>query len=402
MNGGTDVRNLFRQLTPGYRLLMGPGPSEVNPRVLRAMSTELLGHLDPEFLEIMNQTMDLLRYVFQTENKLTIPMSGTGSAGMETIMANLLEPGDKAIICINGVFGQRMRDVAARCGAEVISVKAPWGDVIQPEQVSGTLKKVGKVKLIGIVHAETSTGVIQPLKEISRIAKQHDCLFVVDAVTSLGGIQLKVDEWGIDACYSGTQKALSCPPGLAPVTLSEKAIEVLNKRKNKVQSWYLDLTMIQNYWGKERFYHHTAPINMIYGLREALMIINEEGLEQRIARHELNSNALVAGLEAMGLEMVVKEKQHRLTTLTAVRAPKNVDDVKVRKYLLEKYGIEIGDGLGEFEGRVWRIGLMGEGSRQRNVLLLLVALGDALAAQGYKVDYNEALQAALSLYKERE
>jgi alanine-glyoxylate transaminase/serine-glyoxylate transaminase/serine-pyruvate transaminase len=387
----------YEQLNPGYRLLLGPGPVETSPRVLRAMSSNMLGHLDPQFLEVMNETMELLRYVFQTKNQLTLPMSGTGSAGMETVMVNLIEPGDKVVICVKGVFGQRLRDIAGRCGAEVISVEAPWGRPIEPQQVKDALEKAGGAKLVAIVHAETSTGVQQPLEEISKIAKDYGALFVVDAVTSLGGVELKVDEWGIDACYSGTQKALSCPPGLSPVTLGEKAREVLANRKTKVQSWYLDLTMIQNYWGKERFYHHTAPINMIYGLREALMIVKEEGLEARFERHKLNSKAFIKGVEAMGLEMVAPEG-YRLPTLNAVKIPEGIEDLKARKFLLEKYGIEIGGGLGDFKGKAWRVGLMGESSKRNNVILLLAALADAMSQQGYKADVGAAIQAALDVY----
>ena len=389
----------YKQLAPDYRLLLGPGPVEVSPRVLNAMSRPLYGHLDPEFLEIANETMEMLRYVFQTENKLTLPMSGTGSAGMETVMVNLLELGDEAIVCVNGVFGQRLRDIAKRCGAKVISVEAPWGEAIEADKVREAFKKSHKVKLVAIVHAETSTGVKQPLEEISKIAKENDALLVVDAVTSLGGTELKVDEWGIDACYSGTQKALSCPPGLSPVTLGKKAIEVLKNRKTKVNSWYLDLTMIQNYWGEKRTYHHTAPISMIYGLREALMMVCEEGLKERFDRHQLNSDAFVAGVEAMGLKMIVKNNEHRLPTLNAVGIPEGVQDATVRNYLLDKYGIEIGGGLGDFKGKAWRVGLMGESSKRNNVILLLGALGDALMSQGHKVDVGAGITAALEVYQ---
>ncbi len=387
----------YGQLRPGYRLLLGPGPVETSPRVLRAMSSNMLGHLDPQFLEFMNETMELLRKVFQTKNQLTLPMSGTGSAGMETALVNLIEPGDKVIICVHGVFGQRMRDIAGRCGAEVISVESPFGRPIEPESVKKAFEKAGKVKLVAVVHAETSTGILQPLTEISQIAKQYGALFVVDAVTSLGGVELKVDEWGIDACYSGTQKALSCPPGLAPVTFNDRAAEVINKRKAKVQSWYLDLSMIQSYWGKERFYHHTAPINMIYGLREALQIVLEEGLEARFARHKQNSEAFIKGIEAMGLSMIAPQG-YRLPTLNAVRIPDGVEDVGVRKHLLDKYGIEIGGGLGDFKGKAWRVGLMGESSKRNNVVLLLAALADGMGQQGHNADVGSAIQAALKVY----
>ncbi|MGI6188717.1 MAG: alanine--glyoxylate aminotransferase family protein [Clostridiales bacterium] len=387
----------FSQLKPGYRLLLGPGPVEVSPRVLRAMSANLLGHLDRQFLEIMNETTELLREVFQTKNKITFPISGTGSAGMETVMVNLIEPGDNVIVCINGVFGQRMRDIAERCGAQVYTVEAPFGKPIDPEDVKQAAKEAGKIKLISVVHAETSTGVLQPLPEMSEIAKKYDALFVVDAVTSLGGIDLRIDEWGIDACYSGTQKALSCPPGLSPVTLSSKAMETIAKRKTKVRSWYLDLSMIQAYWGEERLYHHTAPINMIYGLREALQIVLEEGLEERFNRHKQNSEAFIRGIEAMGLSMVPPEG-YRLPTLNAVRIPEGVEDMGVRNHLLNKYGIEVGGGLGDLKGKVWRVGFMGEASRRNNVLLLLVALADSMEQQGYKVNVGDSIQAALDVY----
>lgn len=387
----------YKQLNPSTRVLLGPGPSNVHPRVLKAMSTPLVGHLDPDFLEVMNETMELLRYVFQTRNELTIPMSGTGSAGMETLFVNLLEPGDKAVVCINGLFGQRMADIVERCGAELVTVEGEWGRIIEPDQVEEALKKAGGAKVVAIVHAETSTGVRQPLEEISKIAKKYDALFLVDTVTSLGGMEVKVDEWGIDASYSGTQKCLSCPPGLSPVTFSERAREVIKKRKTKVQSWYLDLSMIQNYWGKERFYHHTAPISMNYALREALMLIHEEGLEARFARHERNSKALTAGLEAMGLEMIAQEG-YRLPSLHAVKIPEGIDDAKTRKMLLEEFNIEIGGGLGDFKGKAWRIGLMGYSSTKNNVFLVLSALEAVLKAQGYKVEEGAGVKAAQEAY----
>ena len=314
-------------------------------------------------------------------------------------MVNLIEPGDNVITCVNGVFGQRMREIASRCGANVYSVEAPFGKPIDPADIEKKAKEVGQVKLISVVHAETSTGILQPLPEISKIAKEHDALFVVDAVTSLGGVQLKVDEWEIDACYSGTQKALSCPPGLSPVTISPRAAKAIGARKTKVQSWYLDLSMLQNYWGKERVYHHTAPINMIYGLREALQIVLEEGLEQRFFRHQQNSNAFIRGIEAMGLSMVAPSG-FRLPTLNAVMIPQGVNDLDARNYLLDKYGIEIGGGLGDFKGKAWRIGFMGESSKRNNVILLLAALGDAMDAQGHKADVGAAIEAALKVYKE--
>jgi len=396
------MKKNYRQLAPEYRLLLGPGPVEVSPRVLNAMSKPLYGHLDHKFLEIANETMELLRYVFKTKNYLTLPMSGTGSAGMETVMVNLIEPGDQVITCVCGVFGERIREMAKRFGAKVISVEAPYGEAIDVDKVKEAFKANKNIKLIAIVHAETSTGVKQPLEEISRLAKENDALLVVDAVTSLGGVKLEIDEWGIDACYSGTQKALSCPPGLSPVTMSEKALDAITNRKTKVSSWYLDLSMIKDYWGQERAYHHTAPINMIYGLREALLMVYEEDLDERLKRHQLNSDAFVAGVEAMGLDMVVKNKEHRLPTLNAVRIPEGVQDVPVREYLLDKYGIEVGGGLGDFKGKAWRVGLMGESSRRNNVILLLGALGDALINQGYKADVGLSITAALDVYREKQ
>ncbi|WP_180994253.1 pyridoxal-phosphate-dependent aminotransferase family protein [Bacillus sp. Marseille-P3661] len=393
---------MFTELNLPKRLLMGPGPSDVHPNVLRAMASPLVGHLDPAFLEIMNETMELLRQVFQTKNKVTLAMSGTGSAGMETIFVNLIEPGDKVVIGVNGLFGQRMVDVASRCGAEVIEITAPWGEIIQPEQVDYVLKQYSAdVKLVAVVHAETSTGVKQPLKELSEIVHSHNVLFVCDMVTSLGGIPTKIDEYHIDAAYSGTQKCLSAPPGLAPVTLSDRAVQVLSKRNSNVQSWYLDLSMIQNYWSNERFYHHTAPITMVYSLREALRLIVNEGLENVFNRHELYGGALHAGLEAMGLELLVK-KEHRLQQLTSVYIPNGVQDAEVRQRLLRKYNLEIGGGLGELKSKIWRIGLMGYNARQDNVTYLLAALEDVLREQGYHFISGAALEAANRYIRENE
>lgn len=387
----------YRELAPSDRVLLGPGPSGVDPRVLRAMSTPLLGHLDPEFLEIMNETGELLRYVFQTENTLTLAMSGTGSAGMDTVLSNLLEPGDKAIIAVCGVFGERMVDIALRNGAEVKVVQGEWGRIVEPEAVEAAFQEVPQAKLLAVVHAETSTGVLQPLTELAAIAHRHGALLVVDCVTSLGGVPVLIDEWDVDAAYSGTQKCLSCPPGLAPVTLNEKARAVLHQRKTKVPSWYLDLTMIERYWGQERFYHHTAPISMIYALREALRIVAEEGLEARWARHELNARAFLAGCEAMGLRPFAQEG-HRLPSLITLRIPEGVDDVAVRQFLLREYKIEIGGGLGPVKGQIWRVGLMGYNSNRLNITLALTALAEALKAQGYKASATAALEAADAVY----
>ncbi|WP_203362539.1 alanine--glyoxylate aminotransferase family protein [Bacillus sp. REN10] len=375
---------MISELLPPKRILMGPGPSDVHPHVLKSMVTPLLGHLDPAFLTIMDETMELLRQVYQTNNKATMAMSGTGSAGMETLFVNLIEPGDKVIIGVNGLFGERMVDVAERCGAEVIQVKAPWGQIIDPEQIKETLQDHKQVKAVAVVHAETSTGVRQPLEELSQIVHEHDALFICDMVTSLGGCPTDIDRIGVDAAYSGTQKCLSAPPGLAPVTFSSRAVDAMAKRKQKVQSWYLDLSMIQAYWSEdsERFYHHTAPITMIYSLREALRLIVNEGVENVFARHKLYGDELHTGLEEMGLSLLV-DREYRLSQLTSVKIPEGVDDVAVRKRLLEKYSLEIGGGLGELKGKVWRIGLMGYNARQENVTYLLAALQDVLKEQNY-------------------
>ena len=364
---------------PPQRILLGPGPSDVPARVLQALGAPTLGHLDPEYLKLMDETRQMLREVFQTQNEMTLAMSGTGSAGMETVAVNLLEPGDAAIVCVNGVFGTRMKDVFERCGARVHAIEAPWGETIPEERVAEALKAMPDAKVFGIVHAETSTGAHQPLEEISKLVHDAGALFAVDAVTSLGGLPLQVDAWGIDACYSGTQKCLSCPPGLSPVTFSPRALARMDARKTKVQSWYLDLGMIRNYWGADRVYHHTAPINMTYALREALAIVLEEGLEPRIARHRRNHLALRAGLEAIGLNFIPK---HSLTTLNAIHAPEGVDEAAVRRRLLNEYGIEIGAGLGPFKGKALRIGLMGSSSSERNVMLVLAALENILGRSG--------------------
>jgi alanine-glyoxylate transaminase/serine-glyoxylate transaminase/serine-pyruvate transaminase len=368
------------QLNPSPRVLLGPGPSDVHPRVLTAMATPLVGHLDPEFLLLMNETQDMLRQVFRTQNRLTFPVSGTGSAGMETCVVNLIEPGDKMVVCVNGVFGQRMTDVAQRAGAVVATIERPWGDVFGLGAIREVLRRV-RPKVLGIVHAETSTGAWQPLDGLGHLCHEHDTLLLLDTVTSLGGVPVDIDACGIDAVYSGTQKCLSCPPGLAPVSFSPRAVEVINRRKTKVQSWYLDMTMVQRYWGEERFYHHTAPITMIYALREALRLVLEEGLEARFARHLRNHRALKAGLAALGITYAAAEG-HQLPQLNAVRIPAGTDDLSTRKRLLSEFGIEIGGGLGDFKGKVWRIGLMGHASRPNNVLLVLAALEQCLGTSG--------------------
>ncbi|MEW5865596.1 MAG: alanine--glyoxylate aminotransferase family protein [Bacillota bacterium] len=375
---------------------MGPGPSSVHPRVLRAMSLPVLGHLDPEFLGIMNLTKDLLAKTFETGNEFTIPISGTGSAGMETALVNFIEPGDRVLVCINGLFGQRMTDIVERCGGDLAVVEAEWGKIIEPDEVRKALD-ARPAKLVAVVHAETSTGVLQPIEPIADIAHSYSAILVVDAVTSLGGVPVRVDASGIDVCYSGTQKCLSCPPGLAPITIGDSARRRLEGRKTKVQSWYLDLTMLHSYWGKERFYHHTAPVNMIYALYESLRIIHEEGLEARFARHKLHSDALKAGLTAMGLRLFAQEG-YRAPMLTSVEVPDGVEDASVRKYLLTRYRLEIGGGLGPLKGRIWRVGLMGHSCTRENVFLFLNALEDALLAQGYRLEPGIGVSAARDVY----
>ncbi len=365
-------------VNPAERLLMGPGPSPVPHRVLRALGSPTIGHLDPQYLAIMDETCELLRQIFRTKNALTFPVSGTGMAGMECIASNLIEPGDEVIVCINGVFGGRMQDMMERYGAKVHTVEMPWGEIFTREQIAKALDEHPKSKLVAIVHAETSTGAHQSLAGFAEVVHKHNALLVVDAVTSLGGHELNIDEWGIDACYSGTQKCLSCPPGLAPVTFGDRALARMDARKIKPQSWYLDVSMLRKYYSGgsgARFYHHTAPINMTYGLREALQIVVEEGLEKRIARHELAHRRLRSGLEEMGLRYVPQQSLH---TLNCVYAPKDVEEAKPRRRLLEEYGIEIGGGLGAMAGKAWRIGLMGHGATTRNVDLVLAALREIL------------------------
>ncbi|MCK4804379.1 MAG: alanine--glyoxylate aminotransferase family protein [Spirochaetes bacterium] len=371
------MADTFSELNTPKRILMGPGPSNVHPRVLKAMATPLVGHLDPEFLKIMNETQELLRKLFKTENRLTIPVSGTGSAGMETCLSNLIEEDDEVVVCVNGVFGQRMADIVGRNRAKLTRVDAEWGETISIEKIADALKGK-KVKLVAIVHAETSTGVRQPLEEISRLVHENGALFLVDTVTSLGGCPVEVDKWKIDACYSGTQKCLSCPPGLAPVTFSAAGERALADRASKVQSWYLDMNMVRKYWGSERLYHHTAPINMNYALHEALRLVLDEGLTARWQRHRDQHLALKAALEGLGLSYLA-DPDHQLPMLNAVSTPDGVDEAAVRKRLLDEFGIEIGGGLGEFKGKAWRIGLMGESATPRHVQAVTSALKTILS-----------------------
>jgi alanine-glyoxylate transaminase / serine-glyoxylate transaminase / serine-pyruvate transaminase len=372
--------NPVGQLNPPQRLLLGPGPSDVHPRVLTAMATPLLGHLDPAFLEIMQETQTLLRDAFRTKNALTFPISATGMAGMEACFVNLVEPGDKVVVCVNGFFGTRMVDIASRAGANVTVLEQAWGDIFDLNRIREIVQKA-RPKVLSIVQAETSTGALQPLEGLGKLCHEFDTLLIVDAVTSLGCVPLKVDEWELDAVYSCSQKGLSCPPGLSPVTFSPRAEDAMSRRKTKVQSWYLDLTMIRQYWGSDRAYHHTAPITMNYAIREGLRLVQEEGLEVRWARHQRNHKALKAGLEAIELKYSAKEG-HQLPQLNAVLIPTGVDDLTIRKRLLSEFGIEIGGGLGDFKGKVWRIGLMGHNSRPGPVFIVLGALEQCLRSAG--------------------
>ena len=391
----------FKALSPPSRLLLGPGPSMVHPRVFQALSTPLIGHLDPEFLKIMDDIQQMLRQLFRTRNPFTIPISGTGSAGMEAALVNTVEPGDTVLVGVNGVFGARMAAIVDRCGAKSIRVDAPWGRIIQPAAIEDALAQHAPVKAVAIVHAETSTGAHQPLQDIGALCRRHRALFIVDAVTSLGGMPVDVDGWGIDVCYSGTQKCLSCPPGLAPLTVGERALASIRARKTPCPSWYFDFTLIADYWvSAKRAYHHTAPVSMLYALREALRLIDEEGTAARFARHQLNSAALTAGLSALGCEPVA-EDGHRLTTLHCVLVPAGVDDTAVRAALLHEHGIEIGGGLGPLQGKAWRIGLMGESSSRANVWSLLSALDNMFVAKGWVERSGLALEAASRAYSER-
>jgi len=387
--------NDFRDIDPGERVLMGQGPSDVPPRVRQAIGAPCVGYLDPYFLSVMDDVQALLRYVFQTENPVTFAVSGTGTAGMETTLANLIEPGDEAVVCVKGFFGARMCEIVERLGGKLIRVDGEWGRAIDPDVVRKAIQGRNP-KVLAVVHAETSTGVCQPLEDLSSLADENGALFLVDCVTSLGGVDLPLDKIGIDAAYSGTQKCISCPPGLSPVSFSPAAVKVIENRKSPVSSWYLDMGLVSQYWGAARKYHHTAPINMTYALREALRIVAEEGLEARFARHLRNHRALVAGVEQMGLAMLVPEGE-RLPSLNAIRIPEGADDLKVRKALLNDFGLEIGGGLGDFAGKVWRVGLMGHSSSRKNVFLFLSAIESALKAQGVKSNPG-ALEAASSVY----
>lgn len=385
---------------PPVRTLMGPGPSDVNPRILEALSRPTIGHLDPEFIRLMDEIKFLLQYAFKTKNELTLPVSAPGSAGMEAVFVNLLERGDKAIVCINGAFGGRMKENVERCGATAITVMDEWGTAVNLDKVEAALKANPDAKMLAFVHAETSTGVLSDAEQLAALGHQYGVLVVVDAVTSLGGVPLKVDAWGIDAIYSGSQKCLSCIPGLSPVSFSPRAVEVIRSRKSKVQSWFLDMNLIMDYWGgrARRSYHHTAPINPLYGLHEALVCLHEEGLPQAWQRHAMQHRAFASGIEAMGLELIV-DSASRLPQLNAVGVPEGVDEGVVRAALLRQYDLEIGAGLGSLAGKIWRVGLMGYGASQKNVLLCLGALEAVLAEQGQALVRGRAVHAANEVYR---
>jgi alanine-glyoxylate transaminase/serine-glyoxylate transaminase/serine-pyruvate transaminase len=387
----------IRSFNPPIRTLMGPGPSDVHPRVLAAMARPTIGHLDPVFVNMMDELKLLLQYGFQTKNELTIPVSAPGSAGMETCFVNLVEPGEKVIVCQNGVFGGRMKENVERCGGVAVLVEAEWGRAVDPQRVEDALKKNPDAKIVAFVHAETSTGAQSDAKTISALARQYGCLTIVDAVTSLAGTPLKVDDWQLDAVYSGSQKCLSCTPGLSPVTFSPRAVEKIKARKSKVQSWFLDLNLVMGYWGGavKRAYHHTAPINPLYGLHEALVIMKDEGLENSWARHARMHGALRAGIEAMGLTFLVPEAE-RLPQLNSIRLPDGVDEAAIRQRLLNEFNLEIGAGLGALAGKVWRIGLMGYAANVKNVLFCLSALEATLADARAPIKRGVAVDAALN------
>lgn len=371
------------KLNPSYRILLGPGPSNIDPRVLKAMATPLLGFMDPEYLKIMDDCVEMLRYIMGTQNQVTLPVPGTGTAGMETALSNLIEPGDKVLVGVGGFFSDRMCEIVKRNDGKLIRLDTEWGKIVNPNDIKAAIKKYSP-QIVAIVHAETSTGILQPIDDIGYVVREHNALLVVDAVTSLGGISVKMDEWMVDVIYSGSQKCLGCPPGLAPVSFNDRAMDKI-RSKNKVSSFYLDINLLYNYWGGDkRIYHHTGPVSLIYALHEALRMIYEEGLQSRFTRHQNNSDALVAGLRAMGLETFAQE-EHLLPTLNAIKIPEGIDDAKVRKRLINEYNIEIGAGLGKLAGKIWRIGLMGASSTKNNVITLLGVLEKILIDDGYKI-----------------
>ena len=386
-------------LTPGeapLRKLMGPGPLDIHPRVYRALTSPVIGHMDPAYFKILDQVSEGLRSVFQTKNRVTHATPGTGTSGMEACVANLMEPEDPILACVHGYFGDRIRQMAERQEAEVTVIEGEWGNPTDPEKVAAALKAKA-YKVLTVVHAETSTGVLQPMDDIVSLAKEHGVMILLDTVTSLGGVELKADEWGLDAAYSCSQKCIGCPPGLAPVTFSDRAVKAAQNRKHPIRSWYLDITLLDKYWDSTpRVYHHTSSSTLNYALLEALLLIEEEGLQNRFERHLKNHQALVAGVEAMGLKMLVKP-EHRLPTLNTICVPEGIDEARVRAYLLETFNLEIGAGLGALAGQVWRIGLMGYSSSAENVLFFLSAISRALAIQDYKTDLSAGSEAAMSL-----
>ncbi|MCV6613134.1 MAG: alanine--glyoxylate aminotransferase family protein [Amphritea sp.] len=384
---------------PPVRTLMGPGPSDVSPRVLAALARPTIGHLDPEFIRMMDEIKGMLQYAFRTDSELTMPVSAPGSAGMEACFVNLVEPGDKVIVCQNGVFGGRMKENVERFGGVAIMVEDEWGKPVDPEKVKAAFEEHSDVKILAFVHAETSTGVMSDAKALCQIAQDNDALTIVDTVTSLGGSELDVAGWGIDAVYSGTQKCLSCPPGISPISFSKKAVAVVEQRQSKTPSWFLDQKLVMGYWGggAKRAYHHTAPVNSLYAFHEALLMLEEEGLENAWARHQYHHNALRAGLEAMGIGFLVEEA-YRLPQLNSVMIPDGVDEAEVRSRLLQDYNLEIGAGLGALAGKVWRIGLMGAACNKKNVLLCLSALENTLASMGADINTGKAIQAAEQVY----
>lgn len=383
---------------PTKRILLGPGPSDVHQRVLDAMARPTVGHLDPRFGEMMEEMKTLLRYAYQTENALTFPVSAPGSVGMESCFVNLVEPGDKVIVCSNGVFGRRMVENVKRTRGELVLIEDAWGTAVDPQKLEDALKANPDTKIVAFVHAETSTGVESDAKLLTEIAHRYGAVVIVDAVTSLGCVPLMVDEWGIDAIYSGSQKGLSCTPGLSPVSFGERAVAKLKARSTPVQSWFMDLNLVLGYWSDaKRTYHHTAPINALYGLHESLVMLAEEGLEAAWARHRRNYLALVAGLQALGLELLVEEKS-RLPQLNAVVVPEGISEPQVRADMLNIHGIEIGAGLGDLAGKIFRIGLMGTSSTPENVKACLKALESVLAAQGRKVEAGVSVNAAERAY----
>jgi len=384
---------LPQTVNPPVRTLLGPGPSATHPDVYRAMMSPVISHLDPAYLQIMDEVQDMLRAAFRTRNRVTLALPGTGTAGMEAAMANLLEPGDTIVIGIAGYFGERMAEMAGRYGARVVRVDAEWGTPVEPERIRDAVRGAGRVKAVAIVHGETSTGVLQPVGEVARIAHDAGALVIVDAVTSFATCELAVDEWELDYVYSCTQKGLSCPTGLSPITVNERAMQAIHARGAKVPNWYLDLTLLEKYWGPERVYHHTAPATMFYALHEGLRLVLEEGLTQRVTRHQKNAAAFAAACEAMGMPLRVAA-EFRLPPLTTVRVPDGVDEAAVRARLLKERSIEIGAGLGALRGEVWRVGLMGYSSTEANVLLIARALAEAVEAQGRSVDVAAGLGAA--------